>query len=246
MMDDREEFAAQRLAHLSAMAADAELAQVSVDAYRRADEHGFSYVWDWLGMPVIQSPTDLVVLQEIIWRTRPQLIVETGVARGGSVVFFASMLELIGEGEVLGIDVEIRAHNRAAIEAHPLGRRIQLIEGSSTSAAVVDEVARRCESVERVMVVLDADHTHLHVLNELDRYAPLVTPGQYLVVADTIVERLPAQVHRPRAWGPGDNPATALAEFLARADDFVVDEEIDAKLIVSSSPGGYVRRRDAR
>lgn len=244
-MDDREQFAAERKGHLAALAADAELAAASVDAYRRADEHGFSYVWDWMGLPVIQSPTDLVVLQEIIWRTRPQLIVETGVARGGSIVFFGSILELVGDGSVLGIDLDVRPHNRAAIEGHPGAHRIELLEGSSIAPDVVEAVRQRCASVERVMVVLDADHTDSHVRAEIDAYAPMVTPGQYLVVADTIVEHLPTQVHRPRPWGPGDNPATAVTAFLAASQDFVVDADIDAKLVLSSSPGGYLRRRTA-
>jgi len=241
-MGDREDFEALRSAHLAALAGDAGLRDASTEVYRRADVHGFSYVWDWLGMPVIQTPTDIVVLQEIVWRTRPQLVVETGVARGGSVVLFASLLELVGEGEVVGVDVDIRAHNRAAIDAHPMRHRITLVEGSSTDGDVVEEVRRRCGTVDRVMVVLDSDHTSAHVEAELAAYADLVTPGQYLVVADTVVEHLPVQSHRPRAWGPGDNPATALAAFLGRDDRFVVDAEIDAKLLLSSSPRGYLRR----
>lgn len=245
-MDDREEFEAVRQGHRAALGGDDALHEASIDVYRRADEHGYSYVWDWLGLPIIQSPVDIVVLQEVVWRTRPQLVIETGVARGGSVALFASLLELLGEGRVLGVDIEIRAGNRAALDEHPLRHRIDLLEGSSTAPSTLEEVTQRAKAVERVMVVLDSDHTHAHVREELDAYAPLVSPGQYLVVADTIVEHLPRQVHRPRAWGPGDNPATALDAFLAADDRFEVDVDIDAKLLLSSSPRGYLRRRADR
>jgi cephalosporin hydroxylase len=188
-------------------------------------------------------PPDIVVLQEIIWETRPQLVIETGVARGGSLVLSASILQLIGDGRVLGIDIDIRAHNREAIESHPLAHRIEMIEGSSVDETVLAEVRRAADGVERVMVVLDSNHTHAHVLAELRAYAPLVTVGQYLVVADTFVEDIPSQQHRPgRPWGPGDNPATALREWLADTDAFEPDPFVNAKLLVTASPGGYLRR----
>jgi len=242
MHDDRAEFAAERTTSALAIGADAELNRRATELFAAADEHRYSYVWSWLGVPIIQVPADIVAMQEIIWDTRPQLVVETGVARGGSLIFHASMLQLLGEGEVLGIDIDIRPHNRESIESHPLAHRIRLLEGSSTDAAILDDVSARCRDVERVMVVLDSNHTHDHVLAELNAYADLVTVGQYLVVADTIVEALPVQSHRPRPWGPGDNPATAVREFLGGRSDFVVAEELNAKLLVTSSPGGYLRR----
>jgi len=191
---------------------------------------------------VIQMPPDIVALQEVIWETRPQLVVETGIARGGSLVLSASILELIGEGEVLGIDIDIRPHNRRTIEAHPLARRIRMIEGSSLDAAVVAEARRAASESERVMVILDSSHTHDHVLAELRAYAPLVTVGQFLVVADTFVEDIPPQEHRPRPWGPGDNPATALRAWLSESESFEPDDFINAKLLLTASPGGYLRR----
>ena len=208
-----------------------------------ADRHDWSYQWNWLGVPVIQLPSDIVVLQEIIWETRPQLVIETGIARGGSLVLSASILQLIGEGQVFGVDIDIRAHNRKAIEAHPLAHRIRMTEGSSVDEAVVAEARRAASAVDRVMVILDSNHTHEHVLAELGAYAPLVTMGQFLVVADTFVEDIPAQEHRPgRPWGPGNNPATALRAWLAECEDFEPDPFLNSKLLLTASPGGYLRR----
>ncbi|MEX2293218.1 MAG: CmcI family methyltransferase [Acidimicrobiales bacterium] len=224
------------------MSADPSLTSLAQDLLISADQHSWSYQWTWLGLPIIQLPTDLVAVQEVVWSQQPDLIIETGIARGGSLVLLASLLELLGCGEVVGIDVEIRPHNREAVEAHPLAPRISLIEGSSTSDEVMALVCSAAASASRVMVVLDSNHTHEHVLRELELYAPLVTPGQYLVVCDTVVEDLPLQTHRPRPWGPGDNPATALREFLASSDEFEVDRRLAEKLLLTSSPGGYVRR----
>ena len=242
MTDDRAEFERQRREAAARMAADAELAADALALNAAADRHGWSYQWSWLGLPVIQLPPDIVALQEAIWEARPQLVIETGVARGGSLILYASILELIGEGEVLGIDVDIRPHNRESIESHRLARRIRMLEGSSVDEAVVAEARRAASGVERVMVVLDSDHTHEHVLAELRAYAPLVTVGQFLVVADTFVEDLPPQEYRPRAWGPGNNPGTALRQWLSETDAFAPDPFLNAKLLLTASPGGYLRR----
>ena len=242
MTDDRAQFERERREAAERMAADRTLAQAALELNVAADEHDWSYQWSWLGLPVIQMPADIVAVQEVIWETRPQLVIETGIARGGSLVLYASIFELIGEGDVLGIDIDIRAHNREAIEAHPLARRIRMIEGSSLDEAVLAEVRRAAEVVERVMVVLDSDHTHDHVLAELRAYAGLVTVGQFLVVADTFVEDIPVQEHRRRAWGPGDNPATALHAWLDETEGFEPDPFINAKLLLTASPGGYLRR----
>jgi len=241
--DDRKEFEAARRESAERMRADEHLRSLAHELYRDADAHDWPYQWSWLGLPVIQMPPDIVALQEAIWAARPQLVIETGVARGGSLVLSATVLEILGEGEVLGIDVDIRAHNRAAIEAHPLARRITLLEGDSLGEAVTGEARSRAETVERVMVILDSDHSHDHVLGELRAYGPLVTPGQYLVVADTALEEHPAPAHRARSWGTGNSPGSALRAWLAERDDFEVDEFLDAKLLVTASPGGYLRRR---
>jgi cephalosporin hydroxylase len=242
MTDDRARFERERRDAAARMAADQELADAALAVNVAADAHDWSYQWNWLGLPVIQMPSDIVVLQEVIWEARPQLVIETGIARGGSLVLYASILELLGEGEVLGIDVDIRPHNREAIGSHPLAHRIRMVEGSSLDPAVLAEARQSAEAVERVMVVLDSDHTHEHVLAELRAYAPLVTVGQFLVVADTFVEDIPAQEHRRRAWGPGNNPGTALQEWLAEVDAFEPDAFANAKLLLSASPGGYLRR----
>lgn len=242
MADDRAEFERSKREAAARMAADESLAARALDLNAAADRHDWSYQWTWLGLPVIQMPPDIVVLQEVIWETRPQLVIETGIARGGSLVLYASILELVGEGEVLGIDVDIRAHNREAIEAHPLAKRIRMIEGSSLDDDVVAQARAAAANVERVMVVLDSNHTHAHVLAELRAYGPLVTVSQFLVVADTFVEQIPAQGHRPREWGPGDNPATALGAWLDEVDDFAPDPFVNAKLLLTASPGGYLRR----
>lgn len=242
MTDDRPKFEKEKRMAAERMVADEALAADALALNVAADQYDWSYQWTWLGLPVIQMPPDIVALQEVIWETRPQLVIETGIARGGSLVLSASILELIGEGEVLGIDIDIRPHNREAIEAHPLARRIRMIEGSSSDATVVAEARRAASELERVMVILDSNHTHDHVLGELRAYAPLVTVGQFLVVADTFVEDIPPQEHRPRPWGPGDNPATALRAWLSESESFEPDDYINAKLLLTASPGGYLRR----
>jgi cephalosporin hydroxylase len=241
--DDHESFLAERRAAVQAMAADLPLRRQATEVFTAADRHDWSYQWNWLGLPMIQIPTDIVALQEIMWETKPDLVIETGIARGGSLVFFASMLQLLGEGRVIGIDVDVRAHNRRRIEGHPLAGRIEMIEGSSLDDQVVRAVRVAAEQARSVMVVLDSNHTHAHVLEELRSYAPLVTPGAYLVVSDTTLEDIPAQAHRPRPWGPGDNPRTAVDAYLAENPSFEVDDAMDAKLLLTSARRGYLRRR---
>lgn len=239
---DRAEFEANKRFQAAAMAADTGLMSRATELVVDADRYGYSYQWTWLGLPIIQMPPDILAIQEVIWANRPQIVIETGIARGGSVILSSSLLELIGDGEVVAVDVDIRPHNREAIERHPLAHRVLMIEGSSTDRAIVHRVQERASTADRVMVVLDSNHTHAHVLAELEAYAPMVTPGQYLVVADTIVEHIPVQEHRPRPWGPGNNPHTALVEFARTHPEFEPDEHLNAKLLMTSSPGGYLRR----
>jgi cephalosporin hydroxylase len=226
---------------ISEMAGDAELQRLGRGLFDRASDYRYSYNFTWLGRPVIQWPQDLIALQEVIWAVRPQLIVETGIAHGGSLVFSASMLELLGEGKVVGVDVDIRAHNRAAILEHPMARRIEMIEGSSVDEDVVAQVRAHAQGLHRVMVVLDSNHTHDHVLAELECYSPLVTQGSYLVVMDTVVEDMPSDAFPDRPWDRGDNPMTAVREFLAGTSRFEVDQEISDKLLLSVAPSGYLR-----
>jgi cephalosporin hydroxylase len=242
--DDRAQFKAESEALAQRMGDDHALFQKSKDLIVEADKYKYSYLWTWLGAPIIQMPADIVVMQEVVWRAKPDIVIETGVARGGSVIFFASMLELIGNGKVIGVDIDVRAHNRDTLESHPMAKRITLIEGSSIAAETVAKVRSETPAGARVMVVLDSDHSRDHVLSELRTYGPFVTQGQYLIVADTLLGCLePAQTPtaRSKVWYPGDEPLAALQQYMKECDRFAVDRVIDGKLIVSSSPGGYLR-----
>lgn len=218
----------------------------------------YSYNFAWMSRPIIQYPQDMVAMQELIWRVRPDLIIETGIAHGGSLIFSASMLALLDMAEaiesgatldpaksdrkVLGVDIDIRAHNRKAIEAHPMASRIQMIQGSSIAPDVVAQVSKIAAKYERVLVCLDSNHTHDHVLAELEAYAPLTSVGSYCVVFDTIVEDVPGDLSADRPWGPGDNPKTAVSEYLKSHAEFQVDKNIERKLLITVAPNGYLNR----
>jgi cephalosporin hydroxylase len=208
----------------------------------------YSYNFSWLGRPIIQYPQDIVAMQELIWRIQPQLIVETGIAHGGSLIFSASMLELNSicggpkDGEVVGVDIDIRAHNRKAIEAHPLYRRISMIEGSSIAPEVIRQIAQKAQGKQRVLVCLDSNHTHEHALAELEAYAQLTSVGSYCVVFDTLIEDMPADAYPDRPWGPGNNPKTAVWEYLKRHPEFEIDKSFDGKLLITVAPNGYLKR----
>lgn len=223
--------------------------RAAASAFMRESTHPkYSYNFSWLGRPIIQYPQDIVAMQELIWEIQPDLIVETGIAHGGSLILWASLLELNAacggpqDARVVGIDIDIRAHNRAAIEAHPMHRRITMIEGSSVDQAVLAQVMEATADRERVLVCLDSNHTHAHVLAELEAYAPLTSVGSYCVVFDTVIEHLPAGMYPDRPWGPGDNPETAIREYLKSHPQFEVDRRVDDKLLISVAPGGYLRR----
>lgn len=187
-------------------------------------------------------PQDLVAMQEIIWATKPDFIIETGIAHGGSLIFSASMLELIGKGKVIGIDIDIRQHNRIEIEKHPIYHRIFMIEGSSVDEHVAEQVKMRTTGAKSVIVCLDSNHTHDHVLKELHFYTPLVSIGSYCVVSDTGIEYLSKDMIEDRPWGPGNNPLTAVWEFLKTNKEFEIDKSIEQKLLITSAPNGYLRR----
>lgn len=208
---------------------------------REISPYKYAYNFSWMGRPIIQFPQDMIAMQEILWELKPDLVIEAGVAHGGSIIYYASLLELIGHGEVLGLDIDIRAHNREAIESHPMAKRIRLIEGSSIDAGVIRQVQEIAKG-KRVVVVLDSNHTHDHVLAELRAYAPLVCEGGYCVVMDTIVEHMPKSMFPNRPWGPGDNPMTAVHAYLKEDDRFVIDSGVDAKLLITVAPSGYLRR----
>lgn len=251
------EFAIMRDEQVAAMKGDAHLSALSIEWFLRATDHGYSYHFDVLGRPIIQFPQDIVAINEIIWKVRPEVVIETGIARGGSVVNTAAQLALLDLSEtkpgtplaakrkVLAIDIEIRRENRAALDDHFLSPWFDLIEGSSTAEETVRLIQSRIPRNSAVLVMLDSNHTSTHVLDELNAYAPLVTPGSYCVVYDTVIEDMPQGYFADRPWDVGDNPATAVKSFLQDRTDFVVDESITDKLLVSVAPRGYLRRIDA-
>lgn len=237
---------------------DGALADLTRNWLNSANLRKYSYHFEWLGRPIIQYPQDIVAMQELIWQVKPDLIIETGIAHGGSLIFSASMLaqldicEAIEAGvsinpresrrKVLGIDIDIRAHNRAAIEAHPMASRIQMIQGSSIAPDVVAQVRAIAADHSRVLVCLDSNHTHDHVLAELEAYAPLVSTGSYCVVFDTIIEDMPDSMFPDRPWGPGNNPKTAVWEYLKSHPEFEIDQSIPHKLLITVAPDGYLKR----
>jgi cephalosporin hydroxylase len=234
-------FTEEVLENIQALGNASELRRLSLEWIEQVSRHKYSYNFTWLGRPIIQFPQDVLAMQELIWRVRPRAIIETGIARGGSLIFYASMLELLGEeGRVLGIDIDIRGHNRRAVLAHPLAPRITMLDGSSVDESVIARV-RDFARTAPVLVVLDSNHTHAHVLRELELYSPLVTKGSYLVVFDTIIEDLPDDFFPDRPWGKGNNPKTAVREFLTTNDRFVIDKEMENKLLITVAPEGYLK-----
>jgi cephalosporin hydroxylase len=240
-MNPQEEFQQKVAGNIDSLKQDAELKAESNAWLARTLPHGYSYNFRWMGRPIIQYPQDMIAMQEILWDVQPDLIVETGIAHGGSLVYYASLCELMGHGEVLGIDIDIRPHNRVAIEAHPMFKRIQLLQGSSTDPAIVAQV-HAMSAGKKVLVVLDSNHTHDHVLAEMQAYAPLVSVGSYCVVFDTVVEDLPPGLYPDRPWDVGNNPKTAVHEYLRQDDRFEIDRDIEAKIQITVSPDGYLRR----
>ena len=221
---------------------DPELNRLSNLWVRETARYKYSYNFTWLGRPIIQFPQDIVAMQEIIWRVKPDLIVETGIAHGGGLIFYASMLELVGkEAKVLGIDVDIRQHNRVEIERHPMFKRIAMLEGSSVDEGIAQRVHDFARGKRCVVVCLDSNHTHDHVRRELELYSHLVTNGSYLVVFDTLIEDMPDDFFTDRPWGKGNNPKTAVWDFLKANNRFVIDKDISNKLLITVSPDGYLK-----
>ncbi|MEM6761956.1 MAG: CmcI family methyltransferase [Pseudomonadota bacterium] len=262
-------FRAERSAGIARYQTDQAFQDLSAEWTRAAFERRYMYNWEALGRPIIQLPADIVAVSEIVWSTKPDAIVEMGIAHGGSIVHSAAQLALLDladateKGEhldpqkpsrhVVAVDIDIRAHNRAALEAHPMAPRITLIEGSSLDPATIAAVVDAVGPAQRVMVCLDSNHTHEHVLGELRAYAPLTSRGCYCLVFDTIVEHLPTGFFADRPWNPGDSPKTAIDAFAAEcaaglkgADGeplrFALDRETDGKLLLTAAPGGFLRR----
>lgn len=265
-----QEFRRERESSIAGYRADAPLQEAARTFFLASARARYSYNFDWLSRPVIQYPQDIVAVQELVWKVRPDLIVETGIAHGGSLVLSASLLALLdycdaaGEGrtldprctrrKVLGIDIDIRPHNRAAIEAHPLAHHIQMLQGSSIDPGVVEQVRAVARRHDRVLVFLDSNHTHEHVLAELQAYAPLTSPGSYCCVFDTVVDDMPDGMFPNRPWGPGNNPKTAVRAFMQQLEDqprtaidgaplrFAPDRGLEDKLLLTVAPEGYLQR----
>jgi cephalosporin hydroxylase len=257
-MNPIEKFQKEVLRNIDGLARDEDLQALSRIWIREIAPHKWAYNFTWLGQPAIQFPNDAWAVQELIWKIKPDLIIETGIAHGGSLIFSASMLTLLdlceaceagrpydpaaSRRKVVGIDIEIRPHNQAAIEAHPLYPRIQMIEGSSIDPAVVDQVRAIAKGHQKILVCLDSNHTHDHVLAELEAYAPLVSVGSYCVVFDTIIEDMPPGSFPDRLWDKGNNPKTAVWEFLKTHPEFEIDKSIQHKLLITVAPDGYLKR----
>lgn len=254
-----QQFTQERAERLQSYAADAGFQQLSRQWLQKSMADKYVYNFDWLGRPIIQYPQDMWAVQELIWRVRPELVIETGIAHGGSLVLSASMLAMLdmcdaieagtmldprqSRRKVLGLDIDIRAHNRAAIETHPMASRIQMIQGSSIAPEVVQQVRDIAQGYARVLVFLDSMHTHEHVLAELDAYAPLVTPGSYCVVFDTFVDDMPPGFFTDRPWDVGNNPKTAVRQWLSAHPEFEVDHHMQQRLQVTVAPEGFLQRR---
>ncbi len=236
-----DEFKQERAERIATYAQPGDLREAAAAFNVTSNRDKYSYNFLWMGRPIIQYPQDMIAMQELIWAIKPDLIIETGIAHGGSLIYYASLMELIGKGEVLGIDIDIREHNRREIEAHPMFKRIQMIQGSAINETLVAEVARRAEGKQTIMVCLDSNHTHDHVLRELELYAPFVTVGSYCVVFDTIVEDMPKGAYE-RPWDVGNNPKTAVWAYLKHNNNFEIDHQIDNKLLISVAPEGYLKR----
>ncbi|MFN9727742.1 cephalosporin hydroxylase family protein [Acidovorax sp.] len=258
-MHPEEQFKSERLKRLQGYAGDLAFQTLSRDWLQASMQRQYVYNFDWMGRPIIQYPQDMVAMQQLVWRVRPDLIIETGIAHGGSLVLSASLLALLdisdaieagttldpraSRRKVLGVDIDIRAHNREAIESHPMASRIAMIQGSAVAPDVVQQVRGFAQDYQRVLVCLDSMHTHDHVLSELDAYAPLVTPGSYCVVFDTFVEDMPPKFFADRPWDVGNNPKTAVHQWLGGHPEFEIDVDMEQRLQVTVAPHGFLRRR---
>jgi cephalosporin hydroxylase len=257
-MNEVETFQSARISNIKGLSHDEDLRKLSHQWVEKAAIHNWAYNFNWLGRPAIQFPNDTWAMQEIIWEVKPDLIIETGIAHGGSLIFSASMLAMLDYAEavenktsldptaskrkVLGIDIDIREHNKTAIESHPFFGLIEMVQGSSVDRCIIDKVCEIASSFKRVLVCLDSNHTHEHVLEELKAYAPLVSKGSYCVVFDTLVEDMPEGSFPDRPWDKGDNPKTAVFDYIGENSSFVIDKDISDKLCITVAPEGFLKR----
>lgn len=258
MMNPIEDFKKQVTENVRQIGEDRDVQALSRVWSRETNSYNYTYNFSWLGRPIIQYPQDMVAMQELIWEVKPDLIIETGIAHGGSLIMNASLLAMLDycdaveNGEmldpnkpkrrVLGIDIDIREHNRTAIETHPMANRIDMIQGSSIAQDIIEQVHEYAKNYKRILISLDSNHTHEHVLAELQAYAPLTSKGSYCVVFDTLIEDMPADMFTDRPWGPGDNPKTAVWEYLKTHPEFEIDKTIENKLLITVAPDGFLKR----
>ena len=258
MSEEAKKFNMERKRSIEIYPENTEWADLSTKWLIQGFQNKYMYNFEWLGRPIIQTPIDMVAMQELIWEVKPDLIIETGIAHGGSLIMSASMLAMldmcdaiqsgvtlyprVSQRKVLGIDIDIRAHNRVAIEAHPMASRIKMIQGSSIEPRIIEQVHQLAKGYERILVCLDSNHTHAHVLAELQAYAPLTSLGSYCVVLDTIVEDMPADMFPDRPWCAGNNPKTAVWEYLDTHREFEIDKSVQDKLLITVAPDGYLKR----
>ena len=239
---DRVEFEKDKKAFSQSLAQDENLARLANEFVVESDRHGYAYQWTWCDLPILQLPQDVLATQDVLFRCRPTVVIETGVAWGGGIALYATLMDLYGGRRIIGIDLNLSDGVVDAVNEVGFKTEIELIRGSSTDPEIVAKIAASITPDDRVMVLLDSNHTHAHVLDELRAYGPLVTKGQYAIVSDTVVENIPEQTHRPRPWGHGDNPMTATRQYLSETGAFEVDTEIDDRLLMSLSPSGYLRK----
>jgi len=242
-MDIIDKFNAEKNENISKLGDNLELKELALDFLSKSAKNKYSYNFSWMGRPIIALPQDMIAMQELIWDVKPDLIIETGIAHGGSIIYYASLLELIGEdGLVIGIDIDIRKHNRNLIEAHPMFKRIKMIEGSSVDPKIIEEIAKIVTNRKKIMVCLDSNHTHDHVLKELQLYTPFVSVNSYCIVFDTIIEDMNGDSYPDRPWGKGNNPKTAVHEYLMTHPNFEINRSIQNKLLITVSPDGFLKR----
>jgi len=248
-VSDHEQFLSERAVLQQRMQEDSLVRNLGVEFIEKTLDYKYSYNFDWLGMPIIQFPQDILAFQEVVWQVKPDLIVETGVARGGSILYSSSLMHLLDKchplswpRKVIGIDIDIRPHNRLRIEEHPLSTNVTLIEGSSIDPSTFEQVKQISSPYKKIIVCLDSNHTHQHVLEELILYSQLVSIDSYCIVYDTITEMLPPEKYHAAKWAPGNSPLTAVKEFMSEREDFIVDNQIYDKLLISVAPQGHLKR----
>jgi cephalosporin hydroxylase len=256
-MKNIDNFNHERQVNIDLMKNDSLLGKSGLDFLCNTAKYNYCYNFDWMSRPIIQYPQDIVAFQEIVWKVKPDLIIEMGVARGGSLIYSASLLSLLdlceyGETKltprddnprrVLGVDIDIRSHNLEALKVHPLYPRLELIEGSSIDRDVIKKVKEFAKKYNNILVCLDSNHTYDHVIEELNAYASLTSPGSYCIVFDTVIEDMPLKMHNNRDWGAGNSPKTAVKEFLSKNSEFTIDQNIQDKILITSAPDGYLIR----